>query len=49
MTPRLGLAAVLAALVEELDHKGADDITVTAPAYVFRRANRLLERLDARI
>ncbi len=37
------------ALVEELDHKGADDITVTAPAYVFRRANRLLERLDARI
>ena len=37
------------ALVEELDRKGADDITVTAPAYVFRRANRLLERLDARI
>ncbi|MGF7051343.1 ATP phosphoribosyltransferase [Bosea sp. OAE752] len=37
------------ALVEELDRKGADDITVTAPTYVFRRANRLLERLDARI
>ncbi len=37
------------ALVEELAGKGADDITVTAPAYVFRRANRLLERLDARI
>ncbi|WP_038361230.1 ATP phosphoribosyltransferase [Bosea sp. UNC402CLCol] len=37
------------ALVEELDRKGADDIAVTAPTYVFRRANRLLERLDARI
>lgn len=40
---------VVFALVEELERKGADDITVTAPTYVFRRANRLLERLDARI
>ncbi len=37
------------ALVEELERKGADDITVSAPAYVFRRSNRLLERLDARL
>jgi ATP phosphoribosyltransferase len=37
------------ALVEELACKGADDITVAAPSYVFRRANRLLERLEARI
>lgn len=37
------------ALVERLDALGADDITVGAPAYVFRRANRLLERLNARI
>jgi len=37
------------ALVERLDGLGADDITVGAPAYVFRRANRLLERLNARI
>jgi ATP phosphoribosyltransferase len=37
------------ALVERLDSLGADDITVGAPAYVFRRANRLLERLSARI
>ena len=37
------------ALVEHLDGLGADDVTVSAPAYVFRRANRLLERLDARI
>ena len=36
-------------LVEHLDGLGADDITVSAPAYVFRRANRLLERLNARI
>ena len=37
------------ALVEHLDGLGADDVTVSAPAYVFRRANRLLERLNARI
>ncbi|WP_336809613.1 ATP phosphoribosyltransferase [Bosea sp. MMO-172] len=37
------------ALVEHLDGLGADDITVSAPTYVFRRANRLLERLNARI
>lgn len=37
------------ALVERLEALGADDITVGAPAYVFRRANRLLERLSARI
>lgn len=37
------------ALVESLERAGADDITVSAPAYVFRRSNRLLERLAARI
>ncbi|CAH1653611.1 ATP phosphoribosyltransferase [Hyphomicrobiales bacterium] len=37
------------ALVEHLDGLGADDVTVSAPAYVFRRSNRLLERLNARI
>ena len=37
------------ALVEHLDGQGADDVTVSAPTYVFRRANRLLERLNARI
>lgn len=37
------------ALVDHLDGLGADDVTVSAPAYVFRRANRLLERLNARI
>lgn len=37
------------ALVDHLDGLGADDVTVTAPTYVFRRANRLLERLNARI
>lgn len=37
------------ALVEHLGGLGADDITVSAPAYVFRRSNRLLERLLARI
>ncbi len=37
------------ALVERLERAGADDIAVTAPAYVFRRSNRLLERLTSRI
>ncbi|TAJ31843.1 ATP phosphoribosyltransferase [Bosea sp. (in: a-proteobacteria)] len=37
------------ALVERLERAGADDITVSAPAYVFRRSNRLLERLTSRI
>lgn len=37
------------ALVEQLDSLGANDVTVSAPAYVFRRSNRLLERLNARI
>ena len=37
------------ALVEHLGGLGADDIAVSAPAYVFRRSNRLLERLLARI
>ncbi|MGO4403049.1 ATP phosphoribosyltransferase [Bosea sp. RAF48] len=36
-------------LVEHLDGLGADDVTVSAPTYVFRRSNRLLERLNARI
>lgn len=40
---------VVFALVEHLDGLGADDVTVSSPAYVFRRANRLLERLNARI
>jgi len=37
------------ALVEQLDLLGANDVTVSAPTYVFRRSNRLLERLNARI
>ena len=37
------------ALVEHLAEAGADDITVAAPAYVFRKANPLIERLFARI
>lgn len=37
------------ALVEHLARSGADDITVSAPAYVFRKANPLIERLSARI
>jgi ATP phosphoribosyltransferase len=36
-------------LVEHLAQAGADDITVSAPAYVFRKANPLIERLQARI
>lgn len=36
-------------LVEHLARAGADDITVSAPAYVFRKANPLIERLQARI
>ncbi|HEV7259833.1 MAG TPA: ATP phosphoribosyltransferase [Bosea sp. (in: a-proteobacteria)] len=36
-------------LVEHLAGAGADDITVSAPAYVFRKANPLIERLRARI
>lgn len=37
------------ALVEHLAQAGADDVTVSAPAYVFRKANPLIERLSARI
>lgn len=37
------------ALVEQLAQAGADEITVGAPAYVFRKSNPLLERLFARI
>ncbi|PTM38849.1 ATP phosphoribosyltransferase [Bosea sp. 124] len=37
------------ALVEHLARAGADDVTVSAPAYVFRKANPLIERLQARI
>jgi len=37
------------ALVDHLAKAGADDITVSAPAYVFRKANPLIERLQARI
>lgn len=37
------------ALVESLAAIGGDDVTVGAPAYVFRRANPLLDRLKARI
>ncbi|KRE17879.1 ATP phosphoribosyltransferase [Bosea sp. Root381] len=37
------------ALVDHLAKAGADDITVSAPAYVFRKANPLIERLRARI
>jgi len=37
------------ALVDDLAGSGADEITVNAPAYVFRKANPLLERLLARI
>jgi ATP phosphoribosyltransferase len=37
------------ALVEHLGQAGADDIVVSAPAYVFRRANPLTDRLLARI
>jgi ATP phosphoribosyltransferase len=36
-------------LVEELTRAGADDITVRALDYVFRRTNPLIERLQARI
>lgn len=36
-------------LVEHLARAGADDVTVSAPAYVFRRSNPLIERLSARI
>ena len=37
------------ALVDHLARAGADDITVSAPAYVFRKANPLIERLHARL
>ncbi|KPH82459.1 ATP phosphoribosyltransferase [Bosea vaviloviae] len=37
------------ALVDHLAKAGGDDITVSAPAYVFRKANPLIERLQARI
>jgi len=37
------------ALVEQLGQAGADDITVGSLAYVFRRANPLIETLFARI
>lgn len=37
------------ALVDALARAGADEITVGAPAYVFRKANPLIERLLARI
>lgn len=37
------------ALVDHLAKAGADDITVSAPAYVFRKANPLIERLRSRI
>jgi ATP phosphoribosyltransferase len=37
------------ALVEHLARSGADEITVSAPDYVFRKANPLIERLLARI
>lgn len=37
------------ALVDDLAGAGADEITVNTPAYVFRKANPLLERLLARI
>lgn len=37
------------ALVDHLARAGADDITVSAPAYIFRKANPLIERLRARI
>jgi ATP phosphoribosyltransferase len=36
-------------LVDHLARAGADDITVNAPAYIFRKANPLIERLQARI
>lgn len=36
-------------LVEHLAEAGGDDITVSAPAYVFRKANPLIERLFARL
>ncbi len=36
-------------LVEHLSQAGADEITVSAPAYVFRKSNPLLERLFARL
>lgn len=36
-------------LVDELTRAGADDITVRALDYVFRRSNPLIERLNARI
>lgn len=37
------------ALVDHLGQAGAEDIVVSAPAYVFRRANPLIDRLMARI
>jgi ATP phosphoribosyltransferase len=37
------------ALVGQLSRSGADEVTVSAPAYVFRKANPLLERLLKRI
>jgi ATP phosphoribosyltransferase len=37
------------ALVEHLAAAGADDVTVSAPAYVFRKANPLIERLHSRL
>ncbi len=37
------------ALVEHLAAAGADDVTVSAPAYVFRKANPLIERLQSRL
>lgn len=37
------------ALVEHLAANGADDITVGAPTYLFRRSNPLIERLQTRI
>lgn len=36
-------------LVEQLAESGADDITVAAPSYVFRKTNPLIERLFSRI
>ena len=36
-------------LVEHLAAAGADDVTVSAPAYVFRKANPLIERLQSRL
>ena len=37
------------ALVDLLGEAGADDVTVSAPSYVFRKTNPLLERLTGRL